>query len=64
MKDFLVLKGNCIPVDGVPEVITVLPLGHVVSSKGEFDADEESFRTIQDGITKRGIDVAIGRAHV
>ena len=63
MKNFLVLKGNCIPVDGVPEVITVLPLGHVVSSKGEFEADEESFRTIQDGITKRGVDVVIDYEH-
>ena len=63
MKNFLVLKGNCIPVDGVPEVITVLPLGHAVSSKGEFEADEESFRTIQDGITKRGVDVVIDYEH-
>lgn len=63
MKDFLVLKGNCIPVDGVPEVITVLPLGHVISSKGEFEADEESFRTIQDGIAKRGVDVVIDYEH-
>ena len=60
LKNFLVLKGNCIPVDGVPEIITVLPLGHVVSSKGEFEADEESFRTIQDGITKRGVVVEVG----
>ena len=48
MKDYLILKGGQMAVgDGVPEVIPVLPLGHVVSSKGEFDVDEESFQAMK-----------------
>jgi len=63
MKDYLVLKGSHVPVDGVPESISILPLGHVVSSKGEFDVDEESFRAIQDGIAARGVDTVIDYEH-
>lgn len=63
MKDYLVLKGDNIPMDGVPESISILPLGHVVSSKGEFDVDEESFRAIQDGIAARGVDTVIDYEH-
>ena len=42
MNDFLTLKGGEVDVGGAPEVISVLPFGHVVSQKGEFDVDEES----------------------
>ena len=37
MNDFLTLKGGEVDVGGAPEVISVLPFGHVVSQKGEFD---------------------------
>ena len=63
MKDYLILKGSHVPVDGVPESISILPLGHVVSSKGEFDVDEESFRAIQEGIAARGVDTVIDYEH-
>ena len=44
MKDFFILKGGGVELTGAPETITVLPLGHVVSSKGEFDVDEGASR--------------------
>ena len=43
MHDFLTLKSKEMEVGGAPEVISVLPLGHVKSAKGEFDVDGESF---------------------
>ena len=47
MKDFFILKGGGVELTGAPETITVLPLGHVVSSKGEFDVDEGSFQAMK-----------------
>lgn len=35
MSDFLTLKGGEVDVGGAPEVISVLPFGHVVSQKGK-----------------------------
>ena len=46
MRDIFILKGGNVEINGVPETISVLPIGHVVSSKGEFDVDEESFRAM------------------
>lgn len=54
MNEFFILKGSNVELEGAPETISVLPLGHVVSSKGEFDVDEESYikSASQSGITK------------
>ena len=41
MNEFFILKGSNVELEGAPETISVLPLGHVVSSKGEFDFDED-----------------------
>lgn len=61
MIDLIILKGA--EVDGVPELIPVLPLGHVVSSKGEFDVDEESLREMKAQIAQRGVDVVVDYEH-
>ena len=37
MKGFYILKGGEVDVGEAPEVISILPLGHVKSSKGEFE---------------------------
>lgn len=63
MKDFLILKGSGVELAGVPETITVLPLGHVVSSKGEFDVDEDSFRAMKAQIAQRGVDLVVDYEH-
>lgn len=63
MLDFLTLKGNEVDVSGAPETISVLPLGHVVSSKGEFEVDEESFEAMKAQIAQRGVDLVVDYEH-
>ena len=63
MKDFFILKGGGVELTGAPETITVLPLGHVVSSKGEFDVDEGSFRAMKAQIAQRGVDLVVDYEH-
>jgi len=63
MKDFIILKGNEVDVSEAPELISVLPLGHVVSSKGEFDVDAESYEAMKQEIAKRGVDLVVDYEH-
>lgn len=63
MKDFLILKGGEVDISGAPEIITVLPLGHVVSQKGEFDVDAESFEAMKARIAQRGVDLVVDYEH-
>lgn len=63
MKDCIILKGDNVEVSGAPEVITVLPLGHVVSSKGEFDVDAEGYESMKAQIAQRGVDLVIDYEH-
>ena len=63
MKDFFILKGGGVELTGAPETITVLPLGHVVSSKGEFDVDESSFQAMKAQIAQRGVDLVVDYEH-
>ena len=63
MKDFFILNGGGVELTGAPETITVLPLGHVVSSKGEFDVDEGSFQAMKAQITQRGVDLVVDYEH-
>lgn len=63
MSKFLTLKGGEVDVSGAPEVISILPLGHVVSQKGEFDVDEESFEAMKAQIAQRGVDLVVDYEH-
>lgn len=63
MNDFLTLKGGEVDVGGAPEVISVLPFGHVVSQKGEFDVDEESLAAMKAQIAERGVDLVVDYEH-
>ena len=63
MKGIFILKGGNVEINGVPETISVLPIGHVVSSKGEFDVDEESFRAMKAQIAQRGVDLVVDYEH-
>ncbi|WP_295755881.1 phage protease [uncultured Oscillibacter sp.] len=63
MKDILILKGGSVEVSGVPETITVLPLGRVVSSKGEFNVDEDSLREMKAQIARKGVDLVVDYEH-
>lgn len=49
MKGFYILKGGEVDVGEAPEVISILPLGHVKSSKGEFEVDAESLEARSKG---------------
>ncbi len=62
MNDYITLKER-IDVTNAPEIITVLPLGHVISDKGEFDVDGESFQAMNAQIAKRGVDLVIDYEH-
>ena len=57
MDGFLTLKGSNVELVGAPETIFVLPIGHVVSSKGEFDVDDESYKAMKAQIAKRGVEI-------
>ena len=57
MDGFLTLKGGNVELVGAPETIFVLPIGHVVSSKGEFDVDDESYKAMKAQIAKRGVEI-------
>ncbi len=63
MNDFLTLKGGEVDVGGAPEIISVLPYGHVVSQKGEFDVDEESLKAMKEQIAQRGVDLVVDYEH-
>jgi len=63
MKDYLFLKGSGVELAGVPNTISILPLGRVVSSKGTFQVDEESFQSMQKTIARRGIDLVVDYEH-
>ena len=63
MHDFLTLKSKEMEVGGAPEVISVLPLGHVKSAKGEFDVDGESFSAMKAQIARRGVDLVVDYEH-
>ena len=63
MHDFLTLKSKEVEVGGAPEVISVLPLGHVTSAKGEFNVDGESFSAMKAQIAQRGVDLVVDYEH-
>lgn len=63
MDDYFVLSGQKVDVSGAPELITVLPLGHVISDKGEFDVDTESFDLMLAHRARRGVDLVVDYEH-
>lgn len=63
MNDYVILKGDNVELTGVPDTISVLPIGHVVSSKGEFDVDGESFKAMKNQIAQRGVDLVVDYEH-
>lgn len=63
MDKYLTLKGGEVEVGDAPEVISVLPRGHVVCDKGEFDVDDESFALMKARIEKHGVDLVVDYEH-
>ena len=55
--------GESVELDGAPEVIKLIPMGHVISTKGEFDVDDGSVRDIIQHFKDRKLDLVIDYEH-
>lgn len=63
MDGLVICKGKTVAVDGVPEEIRLLPLGHVKSQKGDFYVDDESVELICRQFKDRALDLPIDYEH-
>lgn len=63
MKGFIICKGDKTKIEGVPEIVKLLPIGHIQSQKGDFDVDSESFAEMKRNFEGRGIDIVIDYEH-
>lgn len=63
MKGIVACSGEAVTVDGVPEEIKILPLGHVNSQKGDFYVDDESVELIKKQFKGRRLDLPIDYEH-
>ncbi len=50
-------------IEGIPEVIKILPLGKVKSQKGDFVVDQESFQSIKNKFIDRALDIVVDYEH-
>ncbi len=63
MDDIIICSGGMVNVDGVPEEIKILPLGHIHSQKGDFEVDDESVKLIVEQFKKRNVDLVVDYEH-
>ena len=63
MEKLAACSGETVTVDGVPEEIKILPLGHVQSQKGDFYVDDESVGLIRKQFKSRRLDLPIDYEH-
>lgn len=63
MKGFFALSGGDAELKGAPEIVKLLPLGHVSTKKGDFEVDEESFRAMKAQMQQHGVDIVIDYEH-
>lgn len=63
MKGIVICSGGMIDVEGIPEEIKILPLGHVHSQKGDFEVDDESAELIRKQFKSRNLDLVIDYEH-
>lgn len=63
MSGIIVCSGDMVDVEGVPEEIKILPLGHVHSQKGDFEVDDESVQLIRKEFKSRKLDLVIDYEH-
>ena len=61
--EYYQLKGESVELKDAPEVIKLLPLGHVRSEKGDFEVDQESFDQMRRRFLERGLDLVIDYEH-
>lgn len=63
LKGIVICSGGMVDVEGVPEEIKILPLGHVHSQKGDFEVDDESVELIRKQFKSRKLDLVIDYEH-
>lgn len=63
MGNLYALKGEQTQINGIPDVIPILPLGYVKSQKGNFTVDKESFQQMKEHMEERGIDIVVDYEH-
>ena len=63
MNGIVICSGGMVDVEGVPEEIKILPLGHVHSQKGDFQVDDESVELIRKQFKSRKLDLVIDYEH-
>lgn len=63
MNGIVICSGGMVDVEGVPEEIKILPLGHVHSQKGDFEVDDESVELIRKQFKSRRLDIVIDYEH-
>lgn len=63
VKGIVICSGEAVSVDGVPEEVKLLPLGHVHSQKGDFLVDGESAELIRKQFKSRKVDLVIDYEH-
>lgn len=63
MKGFFALSGGESELKGAPEIVKLLPLGHVSTKKGDFEVDEESFTAMKAQMQQHGVDIVIDYEH-
>ncbi|WP_113673487.1 phage protease [Vallitalea guaymasensis] len=63
MKKFQLISMSNKLESHTPNLIKLLPLGHVMSQKGNFDVDNESFETMKKYFNGRGLDLVVDYEH-
>ena len=63
LEGIVICSGGMVDVEGVPEEIKILPLGHVHSQKGDFEVDDESVELIRKQFKSRKLDLVIDYEH-
>lgn len=63
LKKWFVCNAEAMSIEGVPEIIKILPLGQVKSQKGVFVVDQESFQEMQRKFRERALDIVVDYEH-
>ncbi|MEF2968350.1 phage protease [Paenibacillus sp. M1] len=63
LKKWFACSGQTVKIEGIPDIIKVLPLGRVKSQKGDFIVDQESFQEIQRKFRERALDIVVDYEH-
>lgn len=63
IKKLIVCSAAATEVEGVPDIVKILPLGLVKSQKGDFVVDDESFQAMKAAMEKRNLDIVVDYEH-